>query len=98
MPSAIEQVHREYAERGLAVLAINIQEEPEVVAAWVRDKKVTMPVLLDPPGRASRAYSITATPTVIVVSREGRLIARGAGTKAWTSPRARAFLDLLLER
>ncbi len=98
MPSAIEQVHREYAGRGLSVLAINIQEEPGVVAAWVRQKQVTMPVLLDPPGRATRAYSITATPTVFVVSREGSLIARGTGTKAWASPRGRAFLDLLLER
>jgi hypothetical protein len=43
-----------------------------------------------------RAYRVTATPTVFVVSREGRLIARANGTKAWTSPRGRAFLDLLV--
>jgi hypothetical protein len=62
----------------------------------VRQKKVTMPVLLDPAGVASRAYRISATPTVFVVSREGRLIAKANGTKDWTSPRGRAFLDLLV--
>jgi hypothetical protein len=96
LPSTIEQVHREYAGRGLAVLAINIAEPPAKVAEWVRQKKVTMPVLLDPPGLASRAYRITSTPTVFVVSREGRLVAKAMGTTAWMSPRGRAFLDLLV--
>ena len=96
MPSAIEQVHRAYAGRGLAVLAINIEEPREKVAEWVRQKKVTMSVLLDPAGVASRAYSITATPTVFVVSRDGRLIAKAMGTKDWVSPLGRAFLDLLV--
>jgi hypothetical protein len=35
LPSTIEQVHREYGPRGLAVLAVNIEESRDVVAAWV---------------------------------------------------------------
>ena len=89
-------MHREYAGRGLAVLAVNIAEPRAKVAEWVRQKKVTMPVLLDPPGVVSRAYRITSTPTVFVVSREGRLIGKAMGTMDWTSPRGRAFLDRLV--
>jgi peroxiredoxin len=96
LPSIIEQVHREYGARGLVVLAINIEEPRETVAEWVRKKHITMPVLLDPAGVASLAYRITATPTVFVVGRDGRLVAKAMGTKDWGSPRGRAFLDLLV--
>jgi AhpC/TSA family protein len=91
-------VHREYGPRGLAVVAVNIEESRETVAPWVVQKKLSMPVLLDPPGVASHAYGITATPTAFAVSRDGRLLAKALGTKDWTSSRGRAFLDLLLAR
>ena len=98
MPSTIEQVHREYRARGLAVLAVNIEESPEAVAAWVRSKRVTMDVLLDPPGVASRAWAITATPSAFLVDRDGRVVARAVGTRPWTAPEGRAVIEALLRR
>jgi hypothetical protein len=96
LPSAIEQLHREYRPRGLAVLAVNMEEPPEAVAAWVRSKRITMDVLLDPPGVASRAWAITATPAIFLVSRDGRLVARGLGTRPWTGREGRALIEALL--
>ena len=98
MPSTIEQVHRDYGARGLAVLAVNIEESPEVVAAWVRNKRVTMDVLLDPPGVASRAWAITATPAAFLLDRDGRVVARAVGTRPWTEPEGRAVIEALLRR
>ena len=95
MPSTIEQLHRDYGGRGLAVLAVNIEESPEVVAAWVRGRRVTMDVLLDPPGVASRAWAITATPAVFLVDRDGRVVARAVGTRPWTEPEGRAVIEAL---
>ena len=97
MPSTIEQVHREYRDRGLTVVAINMQEPLGRVAAWVKDKKVTALVLLDP-GPATRAYAVTATPTVFLVGRDGRLVAKALGMKAWTGTTGRALLDTLLRQ
>ena len=96
MPSAIEQVHREYGPRGLVVLAVNMEESRETVGAWVGDKKITMTVLLDPSGEASSAWSIAYTPTVYLVGRDGRLVARGIGNRGWTAPEGRALLEALL--
>ena len=96
MPSTIEQVHKEYGERGLVVLAVNIQESPDKVKAWVREKNVTMRVLLDPPGAHTKAWGVTATPTVFLVGRDGKLLGKALGTKAWTSERGRALLTTLL--
>ena len=98
MPSTIEQVHRTYGERGLSVLAINIEEPRAKVAAWVRQAKVTVPILLDPTGRVTNAYGVTATPTTFLVGRDGKLVAKALGTKPWTGDKGRALLGLLLGR
>jgi hypothetical protein len=96
LPSAIESLHREYRPRGLAVLAVNMEEEPDVVATWVRSKRLTLDVLLDPRGVASRAWAVTATPAAFVIDRDGRLVARGVGMRPWTGPYGRAFIEALL--
>jgi peroxiredoxin len=96
LPSAIEQIHRDYKDRGLVVLAVNIQESKETVARWVRDSKVTFRVVLDPPGALARAYGVTATPTTFIVGRDGKLVGKALGAKSWASERGRALLQALL--
>src|SRR5215475_2006818 len=51
LPSAIETVHRELGDRGLEVVAINMEEPADKVVAWVRAHKLTARVLLDVDGR-----------------------------------------------
>jgi hypothetical protein len=94
----MEQVIREYGPRGLVLLAINIEEDRESVARWARVKKVTSTVLLDPTGAVNRAYRVTGTPTVYVIGRDGRLLAKALSTMQWTGPEGQAFLQALLAR
>lgn len=98
MPSSIETVHRELSAGGLEVLAIDIQESPEKVAAWVKQKRVTSRVLLDADGATARAYGVTATPTVFLIGRDGRLVAKAVGMKPWTGEPGRELLRTLLAR
>ena len=96
MPSTIEKVHRERKGAKLAVLAIDIQEASQKVADWVKAKGITMPVLLDRGGAVATAYRVTATPTVVLVGRDGRLVGRAVGARAWDAGPGRALLDALL--
>jgi peroxiredoxin len=96
LPSTIEQVHREWSGRGLVVLALNIQESPEEVATWVKAHGVSFRVLLDPPGAITKAYQVTATPTVFLVDRDGLLVAKALGTTPWTQEKGRALLATLV--
>ena len=50
MPSTIEQVHREYKDLGLALYAVNIEENRTTVAGFVQKHNLVLPVLLDPEG------------------------------------------------
>ena len=96
MPSTIEQLHRERSGQRFAVVLIDVRENAERVAAWVKAKGVTPPALLDRDGAVTAAYRVTATPTVVLLDRDGKLIARALGPQSWTSGLARQLLDLLV--
>ena len=94
MPSDIEQIQRRYGDR-LTILAISIQENRDTVARWSGGKQLSFTILIDPSGAVTRDYEVTATPTVFVLSKEGKLVGKALGNKAWTSDRGRALLTRL---
>jgi len=96
LPSTIEQLHRERSGQRFAVVLIDFRENPDRVAAWVKAKGVTPPILLDRDGAVAAAYRVTATPTVVLLDRDGKMIARAIGPQSWTSGLARQLLDLLV--
>jgi peroxiredoxin len=98
LPSTIEQLHREFKDQGLVVLPISIQEGRSKVGGWAGKQPLTLPLLLDPDGDVSAAYKITATPTVFLIGRNGQIVAKALGTKAWTSEPGRALMRLLLRK
>jgi hypothetical protein len=95
LPSTLEKMYRARKDDRIAVLAIDIQEDPAKVEAWARDRS-TPPILLDRDGAVAAMYRVRATPTVVLVSRSGRLLARATGTRPWDGPAARAVLDAAL--
>jgi hypothetical protein len=98
LPSTIEQVHREYGNQGLSVLAINMGENRDGITAWVKSRSVTSTVLLDPTLSATKSYGIAYTPTVFLVDRSGRLVGKSIGVRAWAGEKGRALLQRLLAR
>ena len=98
MPSTVEQLHRDLSPRGLSVVAVNIQESQSTVAGWARERKVTIPILLDTDGEATRQYGVIATPTSFLIDRQGRLLGRMVGPRDLASPPGKALLASLLSR
>ena len=93
----MEQVGKEFGPQGLTILAVDIQESRDTVARWIKEKGITAQVVLDPDGSVVAAYRVTATPTVVLIGRDGRLVGRGAGNRPWTSDAGRALLKALVE-
>ena len=96
MPSTVEPLHRELSPRGLSVVAVNIQESRSTVAAWAREQKFTIPILLDTDGEVTREYGVIATPTSFLIDREGRLLGRMVGPRDWASSPGKALFASLL--
>ena len=98
MPSTIERVHRELKEQGLVVLAINLGERRDVIAGWIKSRRVTVPVLLDAKKEVEKSYQIAYTPTVFLVDRQGKLVGKVIGERPWMGEQGQALLRALLAR
>ena len=88
-------MYRERKDAKVAVLAIDIQEDVGKVLSWTKGKS-TPPILLDRDGAVAAAYRVHATPTVVLISRGGRMLARATGTRPWDGAAARALIDAAL--
>ena len=92
----LEQLHRDYAPRGLTVVAVNLREEPGTVRQYARELGLTMPLVLDPVGAIAKSYGVIGLPTRFLIGRDGRAVARAIGPREWASVEARTLIESLL--
>ena len=94
--SDFERLHKEFATKGLTVLAVNIREAPEVIRRFGRILGLTFPLVLDPKGRISRAYGVVGLPSTFLIARDGRPFALAVGEREWANADGRALVRVLL--
>lgn len=63
--------YRQYQTKGVALLAVNLQESPEAVKAFAGKNGMRFPVLLDGSGKVARVYQVYAIPTTFILDRRG---------------------------
>jgi peroxiredoxin len=91
-----EQLHREFAARGLAVVGINAREGTAVVRSFRKEQNLTFPLALDANGEIQEAYSVIGLPTTFLIARDGRAVALAVGPRAWSSAAAKTVIMTLL--
>lgn len=67
----LEEVYREWEEKGLVMLAVNVGETAATVQSFMDENGFTMPVLLDRTQATSRNYNITGIPTTFILDKDG---------------------------
>ena len=94
----VNRLYSELKDRGLEVLLVSFREDPAQVAKVAQERGYVAPVLLDRSGDVTgRLYGVWGPPTVYVVDRQGRLVARAFGARNWSQPAARQLLLALLD-
>ena len=97
MPS-VNKIYSEFKDRGLAVLLVDIRENPDLVKCTAQERGYVAPILLDQSGdTAGRQWGVWGTPTAYVVDRQGRLSGRIVGARDWSKPEARKFVQDLID-
>ncbi|GLJ80175.1 TlpA family protein disulfide reductase [Microbacterium imperiale] len=86
----LEEVWQEYQDQGVAFLGVNTYDQPATALSFARDNNVTYPSVIDVnDGRVKLAFAqvtpIQATPTTLVLDRDGRVAARVIGQLASAS-------------
>ncbi|WP_374008731.1 TlpA disulfide reductase family protein [Leifsonia sp. LS-T14] len=80
----LQELSQKYADQGVAFLGVNLYDSAQTAASFEKEKGVTYPSVLDrDTGSVLLAFSKTvppkATPTTLVVDKEGRVAARILG-------------------
>ena len=98
MPT-MEKLHKEFKNRGLEVVAVNIKEDKKDVRKFVEELGLTFTILLDKSGNTSEEYGAWSIPLSYFINRNGEFVGKVNGYRKWDSQEARAlFLGLLNEK
>lgn len=98
MPT-LEELYQLYKHRGLEVVAVNLDALSTAgVEAYVKEVKVTFPIVLDPSWSTARAYRVVGLPTTYLIGRTGNVVVREVGERNWSDGISRIAVEgLLLE-
>ena len=93
---AMEELYQAFKDKKFVVVAVNVKESRADAAAFLNEMKVTYPILLDPKGEVSLLYGAWALPLTYLIDREGIILARAFGPRAWAGQEAKALINQLL--
>jgi len=88
MPN-LETLYGRFGSRGLVVLGIS-DEEAAKVEPFIRERKVSFPVLLDPGRKVNEMFVVEGIPKSFVYDREGKLVAQSIDMRT-----QKQFLEML---
>jgi thiol-disulfide isomerase/thioredoxin len=71
----VNAIAQRYKDRGLAVIAVNTSDEEGLATHFVKKKGLSFPVVYDEGNAIARKYRVSNLPTLIVVSKTGKIVA-----------------------
>ena len=80
--AALSRLTERYADKGVEVLALHVQDTPPDVRRFMRAQKPGYAIALDPKLVVGNRYGVKGTPYTIVIDRKGEIILRHAGEGA----------------
>ncbi len=81
----LERLHRERAAGGVVVLGVSIDDPGAPLEDFVRQLKLTFPILWDQSKRVGAAYRASSIPISYLVSPEGQLVGVSRGSRDWAA-------------
>ena len=85
----LETLYGRFGSKGLVVLGIS-DEEAAKVEPFIRERKVSFPVLLDPGRKVNEMFAVEGIPKSFVYDREGKLVAQSIDMRT-----QKQFLEML---
>ena len=97
MPS-LEALWRRHRDRGLVVVGVSVDRGAPraLLEPYVRNLKLTFPILLDPDSKTSDRWRVTALPATFLVRPGGEVAGMAMGAREWNSDEMRALVARLL--
>ena len=96
MPT-MEKLHKEFKNRGLEVVAVNIKEDKKDVRKFVEELGLTFTILLDKSGNTSEEYGAWSIPLSYFINRNGEFVGKVVGSRDWNGKTAMGFFRGLVD-
>ncbi len=71
----IDRVARRFEKKGLVVMGVNVDDPPEAIKAYASQKGLSYPMVVDVGKRASMQYGVEKLPSLVVIGRDGNVVA-----------------------
>ena len=76
MPPYLNELRREYGDKGFVIFNIDIQEPGKKVRSYATRHGIDYRVLLDEKAETATAYEVMGVPSLILVDRDGTIVCR----------------------
>jgi cytochrome c biogenesis protein CcmG, thiol:disulfide interchange protein DsbE len=74
-----EELYQKHRGQGLAVLALNIDQDKKTAMSFIADLNLSYEILLDDKGDVAKRYATTSLPSALIVDKAGNLHTRMLG-------------------
>ena len=92
----LNNIHKKYKPLGFTVLGVNVEENSDNARAFLADRAVDFPVLLDSKNLVTQLYDVIVMPTTVLVDREGNMRFLHQGYKSGDEAQYRKMVKKLL--
>ncbi len=94
---AMERLYAQYKNKGFTIVAVNVKDSKKEAFAFLKELKITYPIMLDPDGEVGLLYGALGLPTTYLIGPKGEGLARIWGPAAWDSAGAKQLIQDLLD-
>jgi len=78
MPT-LEAIHREYKDRGLLIIGIDVGEERQKVKTFLQKTPAPYPTLLDTASDVAKLFNVNSFPTFLLIDPDGKIVDKRVG-------------------
>ena len=97
MPS-MEKLYRELKGEDFELVAVSIDETgAEAVTPFMKNHKLSFPVLLDTRGDIKSLYQVTGIPESFIIDKNGMIVEKIVGPRDWATTSAIRFFRNLVQ-
>jgi len=93
----MEEMRAKYGDRGLVVVAVDLDEDPAKAARFLKGSRVGFVDVRDPNGAIARAFGVAVMPSSLLFDRQGRPVYRHEGFRPENAREYEGHLVELLE-
>ena len=94
---AMEKLYQEYKDKNFVILAVAVKDRRQDAIDFVKELKITYPIVLDPDAQVGGLYGAWGLPATYLIGPKGEGLARGWGPAEWYGPGARKLIKDILD-